>query len=455
MRRSYPASAEWAGRAAWRGGLLALLLLPAGVRAQVVVSTVAGTGTAGLTDGPAATARFNLPQGLLDDGQGALYVADTYNHSLRRFSAAGVVSTLAGTGAPSYVNSPNPRLAAFSLPRGMVLDSAGNLYVADTGNGSIRRLDAATGAVTTLAGDGTPGYQDGPGPIARFDGPANIVRDARGNLYVSDANNYRIRKVDPGGNVTTLAGSGIRGYQDGPAATARFFDARGMTFDGAGNLLIADRAGHRIRMLTPAGVVSTVAGTGTAGFLDGPAAQARFNGPQGLAVDGAGNIYVSDTQNHRLRRIAPNGQVSTVAGSGAAGFADGPAATARFLNPYDLCWVAASATLYVADYGNHRVRRLTGLPLAARAGAAPAAPARLYPNPAREAVRLAWGPASAGPVRVTLRDALGRAVRSWTSEAVPGQFSPPLSLAGLPAGVYLCQLTGAGLTSTQRLCIEP
>jgi hypothetical protein len=366
-----------------------------------------------------------------------------------------VVSTLAGTGAPSYVDNTNPLLAAFSLPRGMALDSVGNLYIAEVGNGSIRRRDAATGAVTTLAGIGTPGYQDGPGVVAQFSSPANIVRDVRGSFYVSDANNYRIRKVSPDGTVSTIAGSGIRGYQDGPAATARFFDVRGMVFDGAGNLLIADRAGHRIRMLTPGGVVSTVAGTGTAGYLDGLVTQARFNGPQGLAVDGAGNIYVADTQNYRIRRIAPNGQVSTVAGSSAFGFADGPAATAQFISPYDLQWVAASGTLYVADAGNHRVRALSGLPLGTRAGATPAASVQLFPNPARESVQIAWGPGALGVVRITLCDAVGRTVRSWTSKAVPSQVSLPLSLSGLPAGVYRCQLSYPTYTSTQRLCLEP
>ena len=434
--------------------LAALWLAPGLAPAQAVVSTLAGTGTAGRLNGPGATAQFNIPRGLTVDARGNVYVADTENHLIRKISPAGVVSTIAGTGSRGYANAANPLSAAFARPRGLALDPAGNLYIADSDNAVIRRLDAATGAVTTVAGNGYPGYLDAPGTIAEFRSPTGIVRDAAGNLYIGDTGNFRVRKIDAQGNVTTLAGTSARGYQDGPAATARFFGPQALALDGAGNLLIADVFGHRLRMLSPAGMVSTVAGTGSAGYTDGAAAMARFTNPQGVAVDSAGAIYVSDSYGYRIRRIH-NGQVSTVAGTGIYGYTDGPAATAQFTSPGDLHWDTSTAHLYIADVSSNRIRQLNGLVLAAKSAQLATARLQLYPNPAKESVQLAFETPLTRPARVELFDALGRRHGTTSFSTVPGQNVRHLSLTGLPAGFYLCRLTLDDITLTQRLCIEP
>ncbi len=362
---------------------MASYLAPQFSRAQATVNTLAGSGTPGLQDGPAPTARFNTPYGVTQDALGNTYVADAFNHAIRKISAAGVVTTIAGTGSYGYVNSPVGTSAAFNDPEKVVSDPVGNLYVADTGNGSIRRI-FPNGAVTTYAGTGQQGYVDGPAATARFNAPIGLALDPATNiLYVADADNFRIRQVDATGTVTTLAGSGVRGFLDGPAASARFLEPQGITLDQQGNLYIADRAAHRIRKLSPAGVVSTYAGTGTAGYLDGPAATARFNSPISVAVDATGTLYVMDRDNQRVRRISPGGQVSTVAGTGQAGYVDGPAGTAQFNRAYDLCLVGSG--LLVADANNHRIRQVVNLPLATTQAHPVAAGLSLpnYPNPFR------------------------------------------------------------------------
>ncbi len=421
-----------------------------------MVTTVAGSGTAGRADGPAATAQFNQPYGVALDAQGTAYVADRLNHVIRKITAAGAVTTFAGSGTAGYGDDPVGLLAGFDMPHSVLMTPADNLLVADTGNDCIRQISPA-GAVTTFAGSYTSGYVDGPAATARFSGPVGIVQDATGNVYVSEVNNFRIRRIDPAGMVSTIAGSGVRGHLDGPAATARFFEPQGIALDAAGNLYIADRAGNRIRKLTPAGVVSTYAGGAAGGYLDGPAATARFNAPIGVAVDGgSGDVYVSDRDNQRLRRIeAATGLVSTVAGTGAVGNTDGPALTARFASPRGLTLHRGS--LYVADLANHRVRRVAGLPLAA-AGGRPVVPGpalEVFPNPATGPVAVRYHLSQSGRVSMAVFDGLGRAVArpvaaGWRAS---GWHEARFETENLPAGLYYIQMTVTGKTITKRLAL--
>jgi sugar lactone lactonase YvrE len=440
-----------------RCGLFALLLSTTGLYAQSIVTTVAGSGTSGRLDGPAATAQFNFPGAVAVDGQGTVYVADTQNHGIRRISAQGVVSTVAGNGGAGYFDAWSGTLAAFNSPNGLALDARGVLYIADTGNGSIRQLLPA-GGTATLAGNGTGGYQDGLGPAAQFLSPIGLTLGAQKTVYVCDASNYRIRQVDSVGGVTTLAGSGVAGVVDGPAPAARFREVHGITRDAAGNLYIADRSVHRIRRLTPGGIVSTVAGTGVPGYTDGAAATAQFNGPVGLAYDGRNGIYISEREGHRLRRLdLGSGTVSTVAGTGTAGYADGAGTAALFNRPQGLYWAATEQALYVADASNHRIRKITGLPLAAsptREEMAAQPALHLYPNPASspQVTLLVAGWVHGASVEIL--DCMGRRVKLISSApAVRGGFE--VDVRGWAPGLYLCRLLTKGRPATvARLIIQ-
>ena len=259
-----------------------------------------------------------------------------------------VVTTFAGSGTAGDADGAGTA-AQFDHPYGVAVDASGKLYVGDENNAVIREITSA-GAVTTLAGS-SDGYADGTGPAAKFFGPDGVVLDATGNLYVADYTNNRIRKVSPDGVVTTLAG-GTQGYADGAGTAAQFFGPAGIAIDGSGNLYVADTYNQRIRKITPAGVVSTLAGSGTTGpgnggYTDGAALSAQFSGPQGVAVDASGNVYVADNGNNVIREIS-KGAVSTVAGSGDDGEQDGTGSAAEFAAPVGIA-VDASGILYVTD----------------------------------------------------------------------------------------------------------
>ncbi|MCB9644882.1 MAG: hypothetical protein H6728_17560 [Myxococcales bacterium] len=265
------------------------------------VSTFAGSGQQGFVDGPANQARLNAPQDVTFDRQGGLYVADTGNHRIRKLDAIGQTTTVAGDGQAGFTDGPAAQ-ARFSSPRGVVVDSKGDLYIADTGNHRIRKLDTS-GNITTVAGDGQAGFADGPANQARFNAPSKLLFDHQGALYVADTGNHRIRKIDTSGNVTPLAGDGTRGFLDGPANQARFNIPEAMAFDAQGNLYIADTGNYRIRKLDSTGNITTFAGRDTRGLQDGPLDRALFYQPVGIAIDPSGKFYVSEAANQKLRII--------------------------------------------------------------------------------------------------------------------------------------------------------
>lgn len=333
------------------------------------VSTLAGDGTADFADGTGTAARFNQPYGVAVDRLGNVYVGDLSNHRIRKISSAGVVTTLAGS-TRGFANGTGAA-AQFNDPRGIAVDESGNIYVADIGNHRIRKVTPA-GVVTTLAGS-SQGYTDDTGTAAQFYSPTEVAVDASGNVYVADQGNHRIRKITPAGVVTTLAGSGTKGFAEGTGTAAQFNEPFGITVDGSNNVYVADRVNNRIRKITPAGVVSTLAGSGVSGFADGTGAAAQFSSPFGLDADDFGNIYVADFSNRRIRKISPVGVVTTVAGNGTSGLVNGPGISAQFNFPAGVS-VDESNNVYVADYSNHIIRKieqkviLTGTPTAADIG---------------------------------------------------------------------------------------
>jgi D-alanyl-D-alanine dipeptidase len=280
----------------------------------------------GSIDGTGSAARFNGASGVATDSAGNVFVADTGNHTIRKITPAGVVTTLAGTAGSSGSTDASGAAARFNNPRGVATDSAGNVYVADTGNDTIRKI-TPTGVVSTLAGTaGSSGSTDASGAAARFNSPRGIASDAAGTLYVADSGNDTIRKITPTGAVTTLAGTaGAAGSTDASGAAARFNDPMGVAIDSANNVYVADSGNNTIRKITPAGVVTTLAGTaGIASSADGLGAAASFNGPTGVATDSAANVYVADTNNNTIRKVTAAGSVSTIAGKPqTAGFTPG------------------------------------------------------------------------------------------------------------------------------------
>ena len=407
----------------WRnmpGGALVLSIITLAITCRMAAQTASASEFTFLTlagppassgpgadDGPGAVARFNSPYAVAVDGDGKIYVADSHNQVIRKIETNGVVTTLAGlAGQKGSADGPGS-VARFNEPRGIEADGEGNLYVADRVNSTIRRI-TPRGEVTTLAGSaGQRGAADGKGDQARFFYPTGVGVDQTGNVYVSDTMNHAIRKVAPDGQVTTLAGRlGVPGSSDGMGTNAWFNQPAGLTLDAAGNVFVANERSERIRMITPTGLVTTVtnavgnpitignplgvavdaagtlyvseshsyrivkidpagqtsviAGDGNPGSRDGPAAQARFSGPSGLALDGAGNLFVADYGNDTIRKIGTNGMVTTLAGQardGDVGFADGPGPEARFNRPQAVA-VDDGDNLYVADRENQVIRRI-------------------------------------------------------------------------------------------------
>ena len=325
------------------------------------VSTLAGSSspsrTSGSADGQGAAARFNNVYGIGLDRAGNLYAGDGSNHTVRKITPAGLVSTLAGAASVSGFADGLVDAAQFDTPLGVAADSSGNAYVGDSRNNSIRKITPA-GQVSTVAGSTTSGSADGAGTAALFNRQNGMAIDSAGNLYVADRNNFRIRTITPAGLVSTLAGS-TRGYADGTGTAAQFSTAEHLAVDSAGNVYVSDADNYRIRKITPAGLVSTLAGSGTRGSADGTGALAQFDSPNGVAVDEAGNVFVTEFFNHTIRKISPAGVVTTFAGTnGQIGTADGTGSAARFYRPRSLT-IDSAGNLYVADSGNHTIRKVT------------------------------------------------------------------------------------------------
>jgi sugar lactone lactonase YvrE len=332
--------------------------------ASYYFTTLAGESSVGQVDGTGQSARFFGPAGIALDREGNAYVADTSNHAIRRVTAGGVVTTVAGKAGERGAVDGKGSAARFNAPQGLALDQAGNLYVGDVGNNLIRKV-TPDGVVMTLAGKaGEAGTTDGEGSVARFRWPVALAVDVTGMIFVADGGVSTIRRITPAGVVTTWAGkAGESDTVDGDRTVARFREPRGIAFDPAGNLFVTDHSEPLIRKISPAGVVSTVAGSrrlpksSVYEQVDGAGGAARFAFPEGIAIDAAGFIYITDWQT--VRKISPAGEVTTLAGRPReTGDEDGPGAQARFGMPIGM-GVDVAGNLYVADAGNNTIRRIS------------------------------------------------------------------------------------------------
>ncbi|MGL5018769.1 MAG: choice-of-anchor D domain-containing protein [Luteolibacter sp.] len=337
-----------------------------------VVTTLAGMpGVWGTSDGTGIAARFYFPAGITIYGND-LIVCDSLKQTIRRVTLAGVTTTFSGVADMGGSADGSSRTALFSFPQGIAVDTAGNTYVAD-GN-RIRKI-SPSGSVTTFAGTVASGSANGTATSATFNAPKGVAIDSTGNLYVADTGNNMIRKITPAAVVTTLAGRTTPvGNTDGAGTTALFWSPTGIAVGADGSVYVADLGNASVRKVTSSGVVSTVAGSsGSSGSTDGTGSAARFRQPEGIAVDSAGNLFVADTGNHSIRRITPARVVTTFAGaSGITGSVDGIAAVARFNNPVGIT-VSGTGVIHIVDRENNTIRQISSAGTVTTVGGTPGA----------------------------------------------------------------------------------
>ncbi len=343
---------------------------------QPIITTVAGSGGFGTSGsgfsgdgGPATSALMNSPYGVAVDFAGNVFIADTGNNRIRKVSAIGIMTTVAGTGKPGFSGDGGPATSAsLAAPIAVAVDSFGNLFIADASNNRIRKV-SASGIITTVVGDGFSGFSgDGGAATSASLDPYGIAVDFSGNLYIADTVNNRIMKVSTSGIITTVAGNGSLGFSGdgGPATSATMNIPSGIAVDSSGNLFIVDSNNNRIRKVSTSGTITTVAGNGSLGFSGdgGTATLASFYYPSSIAVDSSGNLYIADGWNNRIRKVSTNGLIATVAGSGyagpgGAGFSgdDGPPTSATLSQPFGVA-MDASGNLFIADTTNNRIREV-------------------------------------------------------------------------------------------------
>lgn len=329
-----------------------------------IITTLAGNGLYGDSGdgGPATAAQFEYVWFTAIDSSGNLYITDNFDHKVRKVATSGVISTFAGIGSAGFSGDGGLAVSAqFIGAAGIAVDHSGNVYFSDINNRRVRKVNTS-GFISTIAGIGSSGFSGdgGPASIAQLSTPYGVAVDDSGNVYVADELNFRIRKINTSGVISTVAGSGLGGYSgDGGPATLAQFTPTGIAVDGPGNIYIATN--NRIRKVNTSGIISTVAGNGIAGFSGdgGPATTAKLNQPVGIAADELGNVYISDQYNYRIRRVNPSGIISSVAGNGSSGYAGdgGPATSAELMQPLGVC-IDPYANIYFCDYGNHRIRKV-------------------------------------------------------------------------------------------------
>ena len=430
--------------------LFAFLFFPFCVYGQII-TTIAGNATGGYTgDGGAATvAELNQPQGVTIDGSGNVYIADIGNNVIRKVNTSGIINTIAGNGTAGYSGDGGPATAAeLSSPECIALDGSGNMYIADFENNVIRKVNTA-GIISTIAGNGSTGYSGdgGPATAAELSQPGFVTIDGSGNMLIADVNNDVIRKVNTSGIISTVAGMVPGGYSGdgGPATAAQLNGPTNIAVDSNGNMYITDLGNHVIRKVTASGIISTIAGNGTQGYSGdgGPATSATLYYPWGIAVDGSGNVYFSDDHNYRVRKVNTSGIISTVAGNGTQGYSgDDGAATAAELNYLAGITIDSAGNLYIADAGNSRIRKVSsgGLGIANISGIVEIS---VFPNPATSGITIQ----STGEIsEVVIMDLSGQEV--YRHECSAKEVN--VHVADLPTGMYLLRVNGMNVQKFLR-----
>lgn len=431
-----------------------------------IISTVAGTGTYGFSgDGAAATAaELSLPTGVAVDAGNNIYFSDNANNRIRKISAAGVITTIAGdgpsSGAGSYGGDGGAAISAqINSPGQVAIDGAGNLYIADTHNSRIRKV-STSGIISTIAGSDSCGFAgDGAAAtLAKLNYPAGVVVDASGNVYISDTRNNRIRKVSATGIITTIAGTDSMGFSgDGGAASAAELRGPGyLTLDGSGNLYFTDGGNNRVRKISTGGTITTIAGNGPSGAMGsfggdgGQATAAQLNGPTSVAIDGTGNIYISDGTNQRIRKITPAGVISTFTGNGVQGYAGdgGPAASAELTFPVGVA-VDATGNLFITDWENQRVRKVNIATLSVDPITNMSENISIYPNPNSGMFAIAFSGYKTA-IKTAISTITGKILYQQTGSGKSMSFD----LSGYPSGTYFITANADGTEFNSKIIIN-
>jgi len=414
------------------------------LKSQIII-TVAGDGTQGFggDGGPATSAQLNWPAGLCFDASGNLYIADELNYRVRQVDATGTINTVMGNGTMGYSgNGGQATAASLNFPIAIAYH-AGDFYISDEGNSVIRKVNPS-GVISTVVGTGTAGYSGdgGPADSAMLNYPVFVDFDNTGNMFIVDYNNHRIRMVDTSGSISTVAGNGSSGYSrdGGPADSAQLDHPTGIAFDAAGNFFIAGNSNNVVRKVDHlSGNISTIAGTGIAGYSGdgGPADSAQLHFPCHLAIDAASNILIVDGNNHCIRKIDVAGNISTIAGTGTAGYNGdgGPADSAQLNLPYGIA-IDALGNVLIADLYNNRVRMIVyvdGIDGMNKDGVI-----SVYPNPVKNSINVQLTRESE---KIEIFNTQGQLVYKEEIENSSNKTSKKIELSHLPKALYMIKVS--------------
>ena len=434
---------------------LALFLQSSFAHAQII-TTIAGSDSISLGDGgPATACELYNPSDVAIDTAGNIYIADGSNNRIRKVNTSGIITTIAGTGTAGYNGDGiAATLAELSYPSSIALDGSGNIYICDDHNFRIRMINTS-GIITTIAGTGTSGYNGDniAATSAQITSSAGIAVDGSGNVYISDIGNNRIRKISPvtGGIITTISGTGIAGYSGngGPATAGEIYHPIAITTDGLGNVYFTEYGNNCVRKINAVGILSTIAGNGTGGYSGDSfaATMAQLDFPTGVKVDNLGNVYISDANNNRIREVNTSDIITTIAGTGIAGFSGdgGPAILAEFISPGGIA-VNGQGNVYIADWGNNRIRYIRNT-VSIKSIINDSVSFKVYPNPAPNGqFTISISSNTNEKVNIIITDLLGEKIKNFIATTN----KPMVVQLDVPTGIYiLSAYDGYSISSTK------